>query len=135
MSDVILTRLYQVDYPVQPDDYDKGMVDAYLRQWNSHYVNSPDIPRVGDYVIMLDGSIERAAHVWDDAVQTCISGSFALDNGYASMSGSLNPGIPKEKLINTGNTKQGDFWVFHHNHWMAHNAIGVTCSCRVFKVI
>jgi hypothetical protein len=84
---------------------------------------------------MPDGTYERAAHVWDDCVQTCTGGSFALDCGYASISGSLNPGIPKEKLVNTGETKEGNFWAFHHNHWTAHNAIGIKCSCRVFKVI
>lgn len=135
MSDFIMTRLYQKDYPVVPDDYDKGMVDTFLREWNNHFRNSPDIPRVGDYVIMPDGTYERAAHVWEDGIQTCVSGSFAMDNGYASMSGSLNPSIPNEKLVNTGETKEGKFWAFHHNMWMASNAIGISCACRVFKVI
>lgn len=131
----IPTTLYQKDYPVQPDDYDKGMVDAYLEQWNSHFVNSPDVPRVGDYLIMPDGTYERAAHVWDDGVQTTKCGSFALGNGYASMSGGLNPGIPKEKIVSTYEKKEGHFWVFHHNHWTGSNAVGVKCACRVFKVV
>ena len=131
----IMTRLYQKDYPVQPDDYDKGMVDTFLREWNSHFRNDPDVPRVGDFIIMPDRSYERAACVRDDGIQTCTGGSFALDNGYASMSGSLNPGIPKEKLIRTDEVREGNFWAFHHNIWTAHNAIGISCACRVFKVI
>ena len=135
MAQIILTKLYQKDYPVKPDDYDKGMVDTYLKSWDSHFCNSPDVPRVGDFVIMPDGTYERAAHVWPNGVQTCTSGSFALGNGYASMSGGLNPSIPKEKLVNIGERKEGHFWTFHHDYWEAHNAIGIICSCRVFKVI
>ncbi len=131
----IPTKLYQLDYPVMPDEYDKGMIDVYLKSWNSHFHNSPKYPRVGDFVIMPDGTYERAAYVWEDGVQTCINGSFALYNGYASMSGGLNPSIPKEKLISIGETKEGTFWAFHHDSWHANNAIGVRCSCRVFKVI
>ena len=131
----IPTELYQKDYPAKPDDYDKGMVGAYLQQWNSHFCNTPDLPRVGDYVIMPDGTYERAAYVWPEGIQTCKSGSFALANGYASMSGSLNPSIPKEKFRNTGRTKEGHFWTFHHNSWCADNAIGIRTGCRVFKVI
>lgn len=123
-----------MDYPVQPDDYDKGMVDTFLKSWNSHFHNSPDKPRVGDYVILSDGSYERAAYVWEDGVQTCTGGSFHLANGYASMSGSLNSAIPPEKIVTTGETKEGTFWTFHHDYWTAHHAIGVKCACRVFKV-
>ena len=129
------TKLFEMDYPVTPDDYDKGMVDAYLDRWNSHFANSPDIPRVGDYVIMPDGSYERAAYVWPDGVQTCTGGSFALGNGYASMSGALNPSIPLEKIVPTSERKEGRFWAFHHNAWHAHNGIGILTSCRVFRVI
>lgn len=129
------TTLYQKDYPVVPDDYDKGMVDAYLERWNSHFTNDPSLPRVGDFVIMPDGSYERVAYIWPDGVQTCNNGSFALGNGYVSMSGSLNPGIKPDKLVVTSEKKEGTFWTFHHNYWTASNAIGIKTSCRVFKVI
>lgn len=136
MTNIIFTKLYEISgSECKPDDYDKGMVDAYLSSWNSHFVNSPDCPRVGDYVIMTDGTYERAAHIWDDAIQTCNSGSFSLGNGYASMSGGLNRGIPKTGIVPTGEIKEGNFWAFHHNNWNAHNAIGIRCACRVFKVI
>lgn len=131
----IPTTLYQKDYPIQPDDYDKGMVDTFVREWNNHFHNDPSVPRVGDYIVMPDGSYERAAHVWPDGVQTCTGGSFALDNGYASMSGSLNPGFPLDKIIPTDEKKEGNFWAFHHNVWTANNAIGIKTSCRVFKVV
>lgn len=134
MSDFIPTTLYQTRGPM-PDDYDKGMVDTYLKEWNNHFRNNPDVPRVGDYIIMSDGTYERGAHVWEEGVQTCVSGSFALGNGYMSMSGSLNPSIPKEKLVRTDKVKSGNCWVFHHDLWFADNSIGVNCSCRVFKVI
>lgn len=129
----IPTRLYA--NPVEPDDYDKGMVDTFLKSWNSHFHNSPDFPRVGDFIIMPDGSYERAAYVWEDGIQTCISGSFALGNGYATMSGSLNPSIPKDRIVNTGEKKEGTFWTFHRDMWHADNGIGIKCACRVFRVI
>ena len=124
-----------MDYPVQPDEYDKGMVDAYLSNWNNHFTNSPDLPRVGDFVIMPDGSYERAAYVWPECIQTCTEGSFHLGNGYASMSGGLNAGIRKERFIPTGEIKEGTFWTFHRDAARAHNAIKITCACRVFKVV
>jgi hypothetical protein len=134
MSEFIPTTLFQMHGP-KPDEYDHGMIDTLLRGWNSHFDHSPDHPRVGDYIIMPDGSYERAAYVWEDGVQTCTSGSFAFSQCGASMSGSLNPSIPMEKLVNTGEKKAGNFWVFHHDFWMADNAVGFSCACRVFKVL
>lgn len=135
MAQFIPTKLYKTNHDVEPDDYDKGMVGAYIDAWNSHFRNDPDTPRVGDYVITPDGKYQRAAYIWPDQVQTCDGGSFYLGNGYASMSGGLDPGFKKEKLVPTGERKAGHFWTFHHNYAQAHSGIGISCSCRVFKVV
>lgn len=60
----IQTKLFK-DYMVEPDQYDNGMIDAYLEMWNSHFCNSPDHPRVGDFIITPEGEYVRAAyHHW-----------------------------------------------------------------------
>jgi hypothetical protein len=134
MSAFIPTTLFKMHGP-EPDEYDHGMVDTLLRGWNSHFHHSPNHPRVGDYVIMPDGTYERAAYVWPECVQTAPGGSYYLGNGSASMSGTLNPGIANERIKPTDETKEGHFWTFHHNDPCADNGIGISCSCRVFKVI
>jgi hypothetical protein len=135
MSEFIPVTLYQLDYPVIPDKYDEGMVHAYLSHWDSHFTNDPAKPRVGDYILTKTGEYLRAAHIWDDHVQTCKWGSFYLANGYASMSGGLDHGFPNENIEPTYERKEGTFWTFHHDNTCAHNGIGIKCACRVFKVI
>jgi hypothetical protein len=132
----IPTTLYEVDYEVKPDEFDEGMAYVILNDWNSHFSHSPDLPRVGDYVIMPDGSYERAAYVWPEGIQTCKSGSFHIGIGGASMSGSLNPVIPNKKFkILSEERKEGAFWFFHHGNQCASNAVGLKTGCRVFRVI
>jgi hypothetical protein len=56
-------------------------------------------PRVGDFVRMLDYSIQRFSYDWGKDIQTTNGGSFYLDsNGLASFSGGLNPAIMKDTL-------------------------------------
>jgi hypothetical protein len=130
-----LIELYQTDYneysqPIIPDDKDKEIAERRLKA----YDNNPE-PREGDYVIMPNGSYERFSYVWPESIQTCNSGTFYLGNGYASMSGSLNSAIPKEKIQITDEKKPGEFWFFHHDFMTAHNGIGVKAVCRVYRVI
>lgn len=134
MVQFIPTTLHKTSQP-DPDEYDKGMVDVYVREWNSHFKNDPFIPRVGDFVIMPDGSYDRVAYVWPDVIQTCTGGSFYMGCGYASMSGGLKPGIPKDKFKRIEEIKTGRFWTFHHDCQQADNSIGIACGCRVFKVV
>lgn len=129
------TKLYETNNGVIPDDYDKGMVDTYLKEWNSHFRHDPSFPRIGDYIIMPDGSYQRASHVWPDGAQTSEGGSYYLGCGFVGMSGGLNPTIPFSQIKPTGETKTGTFWTFHHDDMRADNGIGIKAVCRVFKVI
>lgn len=131
----IAPKLYQINHLVEPDEFDRGIMSVLLEVWNSHYTHSPDHPRVGDYIITPEGQYVRAAYIWPDQTQTCEAGSFHLGIGGASMSGGLDHGYKTERLVNTGETKEGSFWFFHHRHQQAHNGVGLTCACRVFKVI
>jgi hypothetical protein len=123
-------RLYQIDYPVGPDEKDRKIALARYRAWNRKRG-----PRVGDFVIIPGVGYERFAHDWSDGLQTTPGGSFYLGNGYASMSGSLNPSIPKKMIHRTMEMRQGHFWFFHHDDHMAHNAVGVQMPCRVYEVV
>jgi hypothetical protein len=124
-----LIELYQSSGP-KPDDRDQQIAIARLKAFDQD-----PTPRMGDYVIMPDGSYERFCHDWYTEIQTCYYGSFYLGNGYASMSGSLNHGIPYENIEITMEQRPGDFWFFHHDYQTAHYGIGVKALCRVYRVI
>jgi hypothetical protein len=116
---------------VDPDEMDRGIALERISEWNKD-----DHPRIGDYVIMPDGTLERFSHKWNDGMQTSPSGAFYLGSGgYVSFSGGLNPTISYNRLICTPNYEMGMFWIFHHNDYCADNDIGVQTYCRVYRVI
>jgi hypothetical protein len=135
MAQYIHPKLYKVNHLVDPDEYDRGIMSVLLDIWDSSFTHSPDLPRVGDYVITPEGKTQRAAYIWPDQIQTCDTGSFHLGIYGASMSGGLDPGYKKDKFVNTGETKEGNFWFFHHNYPGADRSVGMSCACRVFKVV
>jgi hypothetical protein len=122
------------------DERDQEILDKRLEKWNQI-----DGPRVGDFIRMLDGSVRRFAHKWDDSIQPTSSEgnseSFYLPGGGASYSGGLDPAIPLENIkparvfvkgIHEDETKYGRFWFFHHGYPRANNAVYFQVSCRVF---
>lgn len=95
-------------------------------------------PRVGDYVIFLDGTERRISHIWGDgqstdSVQTSDGGSYYLGNGYVSMSGSLYSGVKPETLMDTGEKRDGSVWFFHHDYATAGGRVYTTMPFRVFR--
>lgn len=114
------------------DTKDAEILAQYQASWNDR-----EGPRVGDFVRMVDGELRRFTHEWNDGIQTTWkgqSGSFYLGNGYASYSGGLESAIARSKLRDTGETREGAFWFFHHNHARAHNGVYFKIPCRVFEV-
>jgi hypothetical protein len=101
--------------------------------------NSHEGPRVGDYVHMLNGTLQRFSHDWGKDIQTTdgrFGSSFYLDKaGYAEFSGGLNPAIMKNTLEQLPETIDGHFWFFSNDEVKAHNGITVNIPCRVFKQI
>jgi len=92
-------------------------------------------PRVGDYVRYPDGHMERISHDWGDLLQTSTGGSWYLSaNGGASFSGSLNHGVPADRLNLTEERRPGRFWFFDRDWPRAHSAVYVTIDCRVYAV-
>ena len=89
-------------------------------------------PRVGDFIVMPDGSEHRFCHDWHDGLQTTPGGSFYFGNGYADYSGGLDPTLKNKLIIATPKQKAGQFWFFHHNSARAHNGVYFKVLCRVF---
>jgi hypothetical protein len=93
-------------------------------------------PRVGDYLLYPDGSYRRFSHDWGEDIQvTCgkYGGSFYLGNGYVSYSGALDPAIPKDELVETGQYKKGRFWFFDRDYARAGGGIETEVLVRVYR--
>ena len=91
--------------------------------------------RLGDFVRLPAGQVERISHRRDDAVQTSpvdMASFFLCRTGGAEMSGSLNPFVPRQTLALSNETRQGIFWFFHHGVVGAGRAVYFTVPCRVF---
>jgi hypothetical protein len=113
------------------DDRNKAIAEDIRKAWEARTGR----PRVGDFVIMPNGAIERCAHGWDDGMQTCMGGSFhILGSGNASMSGSLNGAQLWEYFTPTEETKPGRFWFFSHNIAGAGRGVDLYLPCRVYKL-
>lgn len=113
---------------IPPDETDLRILADRVAAWNA----VPG-PRVGDYVEMPAGDNFRISYCWSDAVQISDCGSFHLDRGFMTFSGSLYPAVPVDKIVDTGRTKVGTAWFFHHGQARAHNAVQVRVPCRVYR--
>jgi hypothetical protein len=96
-------------------------------------------PRVGDFVY-LKGEDEprRFTHDWGDDIQTTMQGSdgsFYLAGNYCSYSGGLDRAIMKNNLVDTGETRMGWVWIFHHDQAEAHNGVDMEMPFRVYRQI
>lgn len=93
------------------------------------------IPRVGDFVLMPGGQMQRCAHAWDDGMQTCDGGSFYINrDGRANMSGTLRPQQLWEYFQRTDELKPGRFWFFSHGRAGAGRGVDFWLPCRVFRL-
>jgi len=95
-------------------------------------------PLVGDFVVFSDGVVHRLSYSWLDceppSIQTSEHGSFYLCwHGDADFSGGLNPAIPMSTITDTGETREGAFWFFHHDHAAPHYGVGVEVPCKVYR--
>lgn len=115
------------------DQRDADLLAARQEKWDARTG-----PRVGDFVIMPDGTLSRCTHDWQPwgGMQTGgEGGSYYLTNGGdASYSGGLDPAIDIDRFADTGETRDGAFWFFHHDSSGAHNGVQCTMPCRVYRV-
>jgi hypothetical protein len=100
-------------------------------------------PRIGDFIFMKDGSIQRFSHDWGDSIQTSNAGSFHLSSdGLVSFSGGLNEAIPKSSIKETyydwadhscAKGLTGEFWVCYNNRLVHGSKVNVNLECRVYR--
>lgn len=92
-------------------------------------------PKVGDFVIMPDGTRERCCAASKFGMQTTSGGSFnVMRDGTAIMSGGLNKSRLWEYFIPTPETERGRFWFFSHGIAGAGRAVICYLPCRVFRL-
>ncbi|TMV67161.1 hypothetical protein FGG78_32370 [Thioclava sp. BHET1] len=123
---------------IQPKD-DNSHLDDRNRKICAELVRAraalPEVPQVGDFVIMPDGTTERCAYGTAHGMQTCFGGSFHVaKSGQAGMSGSLNRPRLNEYFQLTQETKLGRFWFFSHNLPGAGRGVDVSLPCRVYRL-
>ena len=90
-------------------------------------------PRVGDFVIMPDGHVERCCNETKTGMQTATAGSFnVMRGGSVSFSGGLNRPRLWEYFRLSKEKKRGQFWFFSHG--ISGPGRGVECymPCRVY---
>lgn len=130
-------------------DADNPHLDArdaeILRDLRAHWAAVTG-PRVGDFVRFADSDrLHRfsADHQWTaediaeypslvDGLQTTPGGSFHLGRHGMSYSGGLDSTIPRTTLTDTGETRLGGAWFFHHGWSGAHRGVDVRIECRVY---
>lgn len=100
------------------DDRDTRIVtDRITAYWKRN-----DRPQTGDFIRFSDGVTLRIAYVWRDEGWTGNAqtedgaGSYHLGEHGLTMSGSLDDGVPVDKLKPTYETEIGSAWIFHHGH-------------------
>lgn len=104
--------------------------------------------RVGDFIRTWHagekgGEYLRFTHDWGESIQTtCLrmgdasqhGGFYSCKQGGTSFSGSLDSGVQKEDLRDTGETRNGLFWMFNEDYASAHNGVSFYMPCRVFEI-
>ncbi|HVX32578.1 MAG TPA: hypothetical protein VHA80_05495 [Solirubrobacterales bacterium] len=116
------------------DDRDRAIVDERMA-----LLDARTGPRVGDFVVFADGTERRISYAWPAgdrwpaSMQTSDGGRFYLGPSGASFSGSLHPGVSEETLTDTGETREGDAWIFHHDAHRAHNGVEFKAPFRVYR--
>jgi hypothetical protein len=102
-------------------------------------------PRVGDFVIFADGVIRRFSHHHKayksrkhpednspERMQTSDGGSWHVGRYGADFSGSLHRGIETATLTDTGETRLGSGWFWHHDRMGANLGVPSSFVWRVY---
>jgi hypothetical protein len=115
------------------DERDAEILREREAEWNKRQG-----PRVGDFVIMPNNEVRRFTYDWGDDIQTThpkFSGdvSFYFSGDCMSFSGSLDHALPKSAMVDTGETRPGRAWFFHHNESGAHRGVYFWIDCRVYR--
>jgi hypothetical protein len=100
--------------------------DRNLRRPVCHRSQAPTIFNTADRPLLFCGV----------DIQTAPGGSFFLyGDGAAEFSGTLNPAIPMDRLVDSGTKVNGRFWFFHHNDAKAHNGVYFSIPVPLFRYV
>lgn len=97
---------------------------------------------VGDFITFADGVTRRVSYIWDfgegpESIQTSAGGSYHLaGDAETGRRGRANPRTTRtraESLTDTGDTFDGDVWIFHHGFAGAHRGVHSTVKFRVWR--
>lgn len=112
--------------------------DEQLRQQGLIYWNTTNDPRVGDYVTLGDGTLHRISTKSSTSFQLSdprFGASFHWCWWYCSYSGGHQMALHAlSSLEDTGETRDGDVWVFHHDQAGAHRGVTCTIPCRIYRL-
>lgn len=112
--------------------------DEELRQQGLAIWNDVAGPRVGDYVRMPSGAIERISTKTATRFQLAeprFGASYHWAWWYCSFSGGHKPVLHAlASLADTGNLIDGSVWVFHHGQTGAHRGVSCTIPCRLWRL-
>lgn len=99
-------------------------------------------PRVGDFVWTLDGKLRRFTYDWGEALQVTAyedlgrGANFYMGIcGYAEFSGSLDPGIEKTKLVDSGEIRPANFWMFDQGVTGAHRGRTYSVDVKIWREV
>lgn len=113
--------------------------DEELRQQGLTYWNAAKGPRVGDHVMLADGTLHRISTKTNKQFQLSeprFGASFHWCWWYCSYSGGHQKVLhPLASLEDTGESCDGNVWVFHHEQAGAHRGVSCTIPCRIYRLI
>lgn len=116
------------------DETDKKIFDQTADAWAAL---PNEKPRVGDFLIMRDGSYKRFCYVRRTTAQTTTAleeNYYAGRCGSVSYSGGMEPGVECDALRRETPTKNGQFWFFHHGQSGPGRKVNFMMPCRVWRV-
>lgn len=112
--------------------------DEELREKGLTFWSGVHGPRVGDFVILADGTHSRISTKTPTHFQLSeprFGASFHWTWWYCSYSGGHKPVLhPLASLEPTGETRDGNVWVFHHDIAGAHRGVHCMIPCRVYRL-
>ena len=124
---------------------ENAAIDAELTMQRINAMSAIAGPRVGDFVqFPNEDTPRRFTHDWQDGtMQTTVapkghpcSGDMSFHifkNGVCSFSGSLDPSIPLDQCVDTGEVKDGRVWFFSRDWSGAHRGVSALIPFRVYR--
>ena len=140
LRQISFTEFYRMNAAFYRDrksaEYDFELLARNIQRLNEHTG-----PRVGDFVIMPDGSERRFTYDWTEAngtIQTTLpilnDASFYLSSqGFCDYSGALDDPIPTSQLEDTLENRLGQVWFFSKDYPKAHNGVHAKVAFRVYR--